>query len=93
LARDMDLPVLIVARASLGTVNHTLLTVLALNDKGIKIAGIVLNQFQSTRRGLAEKTNPLLIEAMCGVPILGVLSYRDERFDSIAENLYKKSPL
>jgi dethiobiotin synthetase len=87
LALDMGLPVLIVARAGLGTVNHTLLTVLALNGKRIKIAGIVLNQFKSTRRGLAEKTNPLLIEEMCGVPVLGVLSNRDERFDSIAEKL------
>lgn len=87
LARDMGLPVLIVARAGLGTVNHTLLTVLSLNGIGLKIAGIVLNQSQSTRRGLAEKTNPALIEEMCGVPVLGVLSYRDGRFDSIAEKL------
>ncbi len=87
LACDMGLPVLIVARAGLGTVNHTLLTVLSLNDKGLKIAGIVLNQPQSARRGLAEKTNPALIEEICGVPVLGVLSFRDERFDSIAEKL------
>ncbi len=87
LARDMGLPVLIVARPGLGTINHTLLTVASLNEKGIDIAGIVINHARRGKTGLAEKTNPALIEKMCGVRVLGILSYRERRFDIISERL------
>ncbi len=87
LARDMGLPVLIVARPGLGTINHTLLTVASLNEKRIDIAGIVINQAKRGKMGLAEKTNPALIEKMCGVHVLGILSYRERRFDFISEQL------
>ncbi|HUI45764.1 MAG TPA: dethiobiotin synthase [Nitrospirota bacterium] len=87
LARDMGLPVLIVARPGLGTINHTLLTVASLNEKGLDIAGIVINHARRGKTGLAEKTNPVLIEKMCGVAILGILSYREHRFETIAEQL------
>jgi len=44
LAVALGLPVLVVARAGLGTVNHTALTVEALRRRGLAIAGIVLNR-------------------------------------------------
>lgn len=44
LALALGLPVLLVARAGLGTVNHTALTVEALARRGIPLAGIVLNR-------------------------------------------------
>jgi dethiobiotin synthetase len=44
LAAALALPVLVVARAGLGTVNHTALTVEALRRRGLAIAGIVLNR-------------------------------------------------
>ncbi len=44
LAAALGLPVLVVARAGLGTVNHTALTVEALRRRGLAIAGIVLNR-------------------------------------------------
>ncbi len=87
LALDMDLPVLIIARPGLGTVNHTLLTVSALNEKGVDIAGIVLNYSQNCKKGIAEKTNAELIEKMCGVAVLGVLPFGEHSFDSLAEKL------
>jgi len=87
LAQDMGLPILIIARPGLGPINHTLLTVASLNEKGLNIAGIVINHAQSGKTGLAEKTNPALIEKMCGVAVLGILSYGERRFDSIAAYL------
>lgn len=42
-AVELNLPVLIVARAGLGTINHTLLTVESIERAGVLIAGIVLN--------------------------------------------------
>jgi dethiobiotin synthetase len=44
LAVALGLPVLVVARAGLGTVNHTALTVEALRRRGLAVAGIVLNR-------------------------------------------------
>jgi dethiobiotin synthetase len=43
LARELALPVLVVARASLGTINHTLLTVEALARRGLPLAGVVVS--------------------------------------------------
>jgi dethiobiotin synthetase len=44
LALALGLPVVVVARAGLGTVNHTALTVEALRRRGLAVAGIVLNR-------------------------------------------------
>lgn len=44
LARELALPVLIVARAGLGTINHTLLTIEAVQRDGLPLAGVVLSQ-------------------------------------------------
>jgi dethiobiotin synthetase len=42
-ARDLALPVVVVARNALGTINHTLLTVDSIRDAGLTCAGIILN--------------------------------------------------
>ncbi|MBI5103581.1 MAG: dethiobiotin synthase [Solirubrobacterales bacterium] len=42
LATELDLPVVIVARPGLGTINHTLLTVEAARSAGLEIAAVVL---------------------------------------------------
>jgi dethiobiotin synthetase len=43
LAAELCYPVLVVARASLGTINHTLLTVEAIERRGLALAGVVVN--------------------------------------------------
>lgn len=43
LARALRLPCVVVARSTLGTINHTLLTLEALRARHVPIAGIVLN--------------------------------------------------
>jgi len=48
LAAALGLPVLVVARAGLGTVNHTALTVEALRRRGLAVAGIVMNRTTPT---------------------------------------------
>ncbi len=75
LARDLALPVVIVARLGLGTINHTLLTVRQAHAFGLKVAGIVLND-TTGRRGLAERTNVREVPLLCGVPLLGVIPFQ-----------------
>lgn len=46
LAKMMDLPVVIVARAGLGTINHTLLTIHAARSAGLRVAGVIINRYR-----------------------------------------------
>ena len=71
LIKALQLPIVIVARPNLGTFNHIFLTVQYAKSLGLSIAGIVINGINDDP-GLAEKTNPDLIEELCGVPILGI---------------------
>ncbi len=71
LVRISDLPVLIVARPTLGTLNHTALTVHAARSHGLKMLGIVLSPGDATASDLAEQTNPSELERLCEIPVLG----------------------
>ena len=73
LIKDLKLPTIIVARAGLGTINHTLLTVSALREQGIEIMGIILNSFRG--KELSEKSNAEMIEELSGVPVIGKLMW------------------
>lgn len=72
LALEMALPVLIVARPSLGTLNHTFLTVEHARVRGLTVVGIVVNGYP-TEPDLAERTNPAALEEITGVPVLACL--------------------
>lgn len=80
LAEALGLPVLIVARPGLGTINHTLLTIDAIRNRGIMIAGVVINDGQGGRKGPAEATSPAVIQGLSGVPIIGTIAYRSRTF-------------
>ncbi|NOZ22980.1 MAG: dethiobiotin synthase [Planctomycetes bacterium] len=75
LAKGMALPVVIVGRTGLGTINHTLLTVEAARSRSLRIAGVVLNQVVDGSWGVSEETNPGEIEGHAGVRILGVIRH------------------
>ena len=69
LIKEMDLPALIVSRAGLGTINHTLLTIEALKSRKIDVVGIVMNKY--TGKEISEKTNSQVISDISKVPVLG----------------------
>lgn len=91
MAAEMGLPIIIVARLNLGTINHTLLTVNEASRRGISIKGIIFNCAKNRDTGLAEKTNPDLIKELSGVPIIGTLpfdpgvSVEDKKYGNITE--------
>jgi dethiobiotin synthetase len=60
------LPVLLVARSGLGTLNHTLLSVEALHRRGLPLLGLVLN-------GPLHPDNPATLAALANVPVLAQL--------------------
>jgi len=74
-ARRLQLPLLIVTRPSLGTLNHTALTVHAARSFGLKVLGLVINHAQRSPRGLAERLNPDALRKETRVPLLGEIPY------------------
>jgi dethiobiotin synthetase len=54
LAKLLGFPVLVVARAGLGTINHSLLTIEAITRDGCAVAGVVLSKLPSDDLALAE---------------------------------------
>ena len=75
LIKRLELAVLIVGRAHLGTINHTLLTVRCAQAEGIEVKGIVLNNLVGEDAGPAMATNPEVIASHTDVPVLGVVPY------------------
>jgi dethiobiotin synthetase len=84
------LPVLVVARAGLGTINHTLLTVEALQKRKIKVMGVLVNGYRG--KGAAEKTNMKALKRLLKVPVYGPLKhnarYRKD-LDLLAKDMAK----
>jgi dethiobiotin synthase len=64
--RALALPVLVVARSGLGTINHTLLTLQAIRHAGLEVAGVVMN-------GPRKPANRQAIEEFGGVRIIAEL--------------------
>ena len=59
-----DYKVIVVSKHYLGSINHTLLTIQLLKNRGMSIAGIIFN-------GNEVKTSESIIKKMAKVPILG----------------------
>jgi dethiobiotin synthetase len=64
LIRVLDFSCLLVARAGLGTINHTLLTIHFARGAGLKIKGIIINGFTGS---LLERDNVDTIARLAGV--------------------------
>jgi dethiobiotin synthetase len=73
LAQGFGLPLVVVARATLGTINHTALTVEAARARGLEVAGIVINRYDRDREDVAQLTSPDEIQRATGVTVLGLV--------------------
>ncbi|MCE0521560.1 MAG: dethiobiotin synthase [Methylacidiphilales bacterium] len=78
-ARDLGLPVVVVARGSLGTLNHTQLTVDSVRAAGLDCAGVVVNAGPEETAAvarplpnldLARSQNVALLRDLLGLPVL-----------------------
>jgi dethiobiotin synthetase len=74
LAAALHLPVVVVARPGLGTINHTLLTLEVARARGLIVLGVIIAGWQPPE-DLATRTNPALICALGQVSLLGVLPH------------------
>jgi len=96
LARMMDLAVVIVARAGLGTINHTLLTLHAARSANLRVAGVVINWYRpddappageagpaAAPPDLSVLTNPAQIAERGRAPVLALVP--DEPANSVEQ--------
>lgn len=72
------LPAVVVARAGLGTLNHTAMTVKLLRDAGVTVAGVVINGYEGDEAlamsdDPSRPSNPKWIEKMTGAKVLALV--------------------
>ncbi len=73
-AKRAGLPAVIVTTSVIGTLNHTLLTVMACKEFGISIKGIIVNKMPKNP-GIAERKAPEMIERLTGIQVLATLPF------------------
>lgn len=84
IAKELGLPVLVVAQNKLGAINHTLMTIEVLKHRKMKILGILFNNCQGQNK-LILQDNPDIIKKITGQKILGVLPW-NKRLDLLYKN-------
>lgn len=89
LVAALDCPTVVVARSGLGTLNHTALTVDALDRRGVPVRGVVLNDYAGET--VAERTNPDVLDGMVDPPVSTLpslaLASPDEAVDAVTAHL------
>ena len=78
----LDLPVLLVARSSLGTLNHTLLSLEALRNRGIEVFGVILN-------GEKHPSNKETIERFGEIPVFEIEPLQEINSESLRKAFNK----
>ena len=79
-------PIILVARTGLGTLNHTLLSLEALNHRNLDVLGIILN-------GPPHKDNPKTLEQFGDTKILASLPIFDEVNAKVLSQEWSKQQL
>lgn len=75
----LDWPVVLVSRDRLGTINHTLLSLMALKASGLRVCGVVVNHMEPPSE-LISASNIDAIRSYGGTKILGEIPYSPHRF-------------
>ena len=91
LMTELQLPILIAARPGLGTINHTLLTIKALHQRNLRIAGFVFIHTRLDGSDFTEPDNARTIAEFGQTPWLGTIPYIPE-LDTPNPNPFSKLP-
>ncbi|MEW6481396.1 MAG: dethiobiotin synthase [bacterium] len=78
IAKELSLPVLLVSRNKLGTINHSLLTIEALKNRNMEILGIVFNN-PKREKGEILKDNPKIIKGLTKIKVFGRLPWMNDK--------------
>lgn len=87
----LNIPIVIVTRATLGTINHTLLSVEYAKKKGLKISAIVINNYPEGTKDIAIKTAPMIIQKLSGVDYVPIVAKNKNPFGMGGIEIVKSS--
>lgn len=79
-AASLGLPVIVVVNNRLGCLNHTLLTVHAIQQRGLRCAGVILNYAQD-ERDAASISNRMVLQNFLDVPVLAEVMHGETEID------------
>ena len=88
LIKDMKIPTVIVTRSKVGTVNHTLMTVMMCQKYRIPIKGIIINNFDD---GYPINQLKKDIESLTGIKVLGSIPFIKDMSDKSLYRIFKKN--
>jgi len=71
LIKALDCPAILVGDAGLGGINHAMLSVMAMRQYGIPIAGMIFNRYQADQ--IIHADNVKTMARVCGVPVLAAI--------------------
>ena len=71
IASACAIPLILVTRPHLGTLNHSLLTIEAIRARGLTTIGVIINEHEPIERSLATACVETELERLAGVRILG----------------------
>ncbi|MDO5351744.1 MAG: dethiobiotin synthase [Succinatimonas sp.] len=83
--KALNLSVMVVADAGLGTINHTVLTLNYLKSLGIKIQGVILNRYDEN--SLMHKDNLYMIEQLSNIKVVAVLANKGQDLKFMQDNV------
>ena len=83
-AAELGLPVLLVVDNRLGCLNHCLLTLTAIQNRGLHCAGLILNHTRD-ERDLASISNRAVLEQFTPIPIVLEIMHGESQADWPAE--------
>ena len=86
LVEALHLPLVVVARRSLGTLNHTLLTLEVARTRGLPVVGVVINETVLPQT-LAEETNLVELQKRMQVPLLAIVPFQTGSVASVPASL------
>ena len=74
LIKLLGLPLILVARSSLGTINHTLLSLFYCQQEGLEVAGVIMSK-STPDTDPSEASNAQVVTQLSAVPLLGSFPY------------------
>ncbi|KGG02595.1 Dethiobiotin synthetase [Prochlorococcus marinus str. MIT 9321] len=81
--KQWNLPIILVCKSSLGTLNHTLLSIEALNRRNIEILGLIVN-------GEKHLDNPKTLVDFSGIPLIAEFPYIKKMDSNNLDILWKE---
>ena len=88
LIKNMKIPTIIVTRSKVGTVNHTLMTVMMCQKYKIPIKGIIINNFDN---GYPINQLKKDLESLTGIKVLGSIPFIKDMSDKSLYKIFKKN--